>query len=1074
MFNLYYGNDADKLAERLAERLATRSGSDLLVPEIVLVPQFGLRRWLEIRLAEINGIVANVDFYAPAEYAWQLLRVARPELPQQSMFERGVLRWRIFAELARLIDESRFEIPIREGDSSTRLRFADELAQIFERYLAYRSDLLIGWERGADANDWQAELWRRLTRNVDEPHRARLLAEYLLAYGGKTAPPGLPSRLFAFACTNISPDLLRFYGVIAQHCPFDFLMPNPCREYWGDVKNERELLRTRGADAFGDADNPLLAAYGRAGRDFIAQLFSYDYVQPHEEDLSKAPKTGTLLRRIQTDILDLQTPHPIAAEPDADDTSLQFHVAHSRLREVQVLHDQLLDLFQHDPTLTPRDVAIMTPDIAGYASSIDAVFGGIASSDPRYLPYTISDSSPQESHPLIALVLQLLALPLSRFGVDEFVAFLAVPAIARKFELNTADIASIETWLRDTGVRWGVDAAHHAAAGAGHFREFSWDFGLDRLVLGYASGDEEALIAGIAPDAAVEGKAGEKFGVVLRMFDLLRTLRAQQAQPQSPLQWQTIYNGVLDELLAIDDSDRGERRALEAIHDAFATLAQDTKAAGMNEPLDWQSVRDFVGERLAEPERSYRFFSGGISVCGMIPLRAVPFRVICLVGMGAELFPRRDRLSGLSRAPRGGERSERDDDRYLFLQLLTSARDIFYCSWIGEEQRDGSAREPSAVVAELLDIVAQRYFDDERATRKRLIARHPMQPFSSRNFDAENSRIFSYRNEWHAAASANRLQHLHPFVDDVPLDRPPESIEVSLDELRSFFRSPARALVRDRFGMTLDRRPEESEDEDPLVLNNLQNYTLRHFLANQSLSAQTLDVPAIRARGLLPIGAMSKAVVFDETHLAENLAIAVRAERIAPISPIRFDLMLNDGTHLVGGLPIHQNGRALYWRTGAYNGKHLLSAWIDFLTIAAHVDRAEMTMLGIGKKDAVERLQFANIDRDAAKEKLSTLAQLRNSGLNSPLPFFPATSFAYASAWRKEKNPGQRYDKALKSARTAFESGFGVTGEAAQEPLFGLIARDLDLFDPRGAIAERLGDVALAVFSPLLDALGQP
>ncbi|HEX6833511.1 MAG TPA: exodeoxyribonuclease V subunit gamma [Rudaea sp.] len=1069
MFNLFHGNDADRLAERLAARLKKPSGADPLAPEVILVPQFGLRRWLEIRLAEINGIVANVDFYAPAEYAWRLLRAARPDLPRQSQFDHGVLRWRIFAELARLAREPRFDVPLAPDDQAARSRMADELAQVFERYLAYHSDLLIGWERGSAPADWQAELWRRLVR-VDEPHRARLLAEYLLVYGGKTAPPALPKRLFAFACTNISPDLLRFYGVLAQHCELDFLMPNPCREYWGDVKNERELLRERGADAFGEADNPLLAGYGRAGRDFIAQLFSYELAQPQDEDLSQPPAPGTLLHRVQTDILDLRPPQPIAAQPDPDDASLQFHVAHSRLREVQILHDQLLDLFQRRPDLTPRDVAVMAPDISAYAPGINAVFGGIAPHDPRYLPYTLSDSAPQDAHPLIALAQQLLALPASRLTLDDVIGILAVPAVARRFDLDPAMLARIETWLREAGVRWGLDGAHHAAAGAGDFREYSWEFGLERLVLGYATGEEKALVAGIAPDAAVEGKAGDALGVVLRVVERLRTLRAQQGKSHPPSRWQEIYNGLLDDLLRIDDTDRDERRALQAVHDAFAALAQDAKSAALDEALDWRCVRDFIGERLDEPERSYRFFSGGISVCGMIPLRAVPFRVICLVGMGAELFPRRERVSGLSRAPHGRERSERDDDRYLFLQLLTAARDVFYCSWVGEEQRDGSAREPSAVVAELIDVVAQRYFDDERAARRILVTRHPMQPFSARNFDAHDARVFSYRSEWHAAAAPQRTLRALPFLDASQIE-PDENAahEIALDDLRQFFKSPARALVRERFGMTLDRRPEEKEDEDPLELAGLQQYALREFFSGRAFD-QRLDADAAtaaRARGLLPVGAMAHPVLAAETALGTALAEAASGECIDTAAPPRFLLDLPGGARLSGRLPAHQDGRAFCWRAGSYSGKHLLGAWIDFLALAAQVDSAQMTLVGIGKKDAVEKQRLSGVDRVTALEHLSKLARLRDEGLRAPLLFFPKTSFAYAECFRKTLNS----EKALAAARAVFETAFRNVGEADQEPLFGLLARDLDLFEPDSELADRFAATATAVCLPLLTAL---
>ncbi|MGH8123544.1 MAG: exodeoxyribonuclease V subunit gamma, partial [Rudaea sp.] len=515
MFDLYSSNDAEALLSQLATRIgAYARAADLLAPEIVLVPQFGLRRWLEIRLAERCGIIANVDFFAPAEYAWRLLRAANPQLPETSLFERNVLRWRIFAQLGELAGERRLpalDAALGEGDQATRLRLAGDLAHWFERYLAYRSDLLERWQRGAEKDDWQAELWRRLTRGGVEAHRARLLADYVQRYGAarRSVPPGIPARISAFACTNISPDLLRFYGTVAQYCEFDFLMPNPCREYWGDVRNERERLRDETASVLDAADNPLLAACGGAGRDFIELLYSYESVQPRFEagsELSREILRDTLLHRLQADVLDRLAPAP-DARADADRRSLQFHICHSKLREVQVLHDRLLDFFQGDPKLTPRDVAVMAPDIAAYAPYVEAVFGGVAREDRRYLPYTLSDTSPRNAQPLSAFALRLAALPLSRLGLSEVIELLGVPAVLRKFDLDRAELDRLEDWLRDAGVRWGLDENQHAAAGAGRYREFSWAFGIERLLLGYASGEDDTMIAGIAPRADVEGNS---------------------------------------------------------------------------------------------------------------------------------------------------------------------------------------------------------------------------------------------------------------------------------------------------------------------------------------------------------------------------------------------------------------------------------------------------------------------------------------------------------------------------------------------------------------------------------------
>jgi exodeoxyribonuclease V gamma subunit len=1102
-FNLYYGNDAEALIEQLAQRLHAPVGAgNLLAPELILVPQFGLRRWLEIRLAEKCGILANVDFFAPAEYAWRLLRAENPELAETSLFDRKLLRWRIFAQLAELAREPRFSAlahALADREPSTRLRLADELAQVFERHLAYRSDLLAQWQRGDARSDWQAELWRRLVRGAGEPHRAQLLGDYIRRHDATVAaPPGLPARLFAFACTNISPDLLRFYGVVAQHCELDFLMPNPCREYWGDVRAEKERLRELGTEAFDADENPLLAGYGRAGREFVGQLFSYEQVQPAIElDLSRERGRDTLLHRLQTDVLNRAAPNPEqVGEPD--DTSLQFHICHSRLREVQVLHDQLVDLFQRDATLTARDVAIMAPDIAAYAPYVHAVFGGVARDDARYLPYTLSDCSARDSHALIVFALKLIALPLSRMGLDEVIELFATPAAMRKLGLDGRQLDQLASWLREAGVRWGIDEAQHEALGAGCYREFSWEFGLDRLLLGYASGGTDALLAGIAPAQSIEGSGAQTLGALLPAFDALKALLRVQRQTHTPAQWQQIYNAAFDALLDVDRDDRGEVHALASIRAALAALAEDAAAAAVEEPLDWQCVRDFLSARLTEPERSYRFFSGGISVCGMLPLRVVPFRVICLIGMNDEAFPRRDRVSALDRAPAeasarrtSADRSDRDDDRYLFLQLLTSVRDVFYLSWIGEEQRDGSAREPSAVVAELLDVASKEYFPDAQKALAALVVKHPLQPFSPRYFDASDARVFTYREQWRsAAASAVGAQALPAFVD-TPLvqddnDQGRRPL-LSLDALQQFWRNPARAFFSDRLGLRLPRREDERDDSDPLEADGLLRYQLLDALIRSERTLEQPPTPSAaddaafwRAHALLPVGSAGAAELADARVPARALAHALRDLQgaIAPSLPAPFALELPSGASLVGALPEHRDGLICRSSAGAVRGSRLLQAWIDYLVLAAQHPRACLILLA-WDKDTLQTHTLRGIDNAQAKSQLDMLLSWQRAGQLRPLLFFPRTSQEYVERLRKSAGQDERVASAapdadaLEHARRIFVGTSAKQGglESA-DTAYALAMRGVDLFAESSSAAADFAELARAIYAPVLATLG--
>jgi exodeoxyribonuclease V gamma subunit len=1083
-FHLIHGNDSEALLEQLAARLrAPAPGQSLLAPEVVLVPQFGLRRWLEIRLVERLGIVANVDFYAPAEYAWRLLRAADPALAAKSGYERELLRWRIFSLLAPLAREPAYPelaAALADGDAGTRLSFADALAHAYERDLAYRSDRLARWERGAEADEWRAELWRRLVHASTQPHRARALADWLRRTAS-APPPGLPARLSAFACADISPDLLGFYGKIAQHCRLDFYLPTPCRQYWGDIRSEREQLRDSDrlgdaaafdSDAFADGENPALAAWGRAGRDLIDRLYSYELVQPEEEqDVSREPRGDSLLAHVQRDVLDRRAPSPAMVKRDG---SIQFHRCHSRLREVQALHDRLLDLFAKNPQLTPRDVAVMSPEIGAYAPHIDSVFGGIAREDRRYLPYALSDCPLSSTHALIGVALRLFALPASRFELAEISEWLTLPAVQRRFGFDADDALRLCAWLHAAGVRWGLDAAQHAAVGAGDYVEFSWRFGLERLLLGYASGDlgeaDAALIAGVAPDAAVEGTGARLLGAVLRIVDILAALVRAQRREHAPRQWQKIYNEALSQLFDTG-AERDETQALERVRSALADFAEETAQAEMTTALDWRCVRDELSARLAEPERGYRFFGGGITVCGMVPLRAVPFRVICLIGMNEGAFPRRDRSSPFdSEQDRRLEPSVRDEDRYLFLQQLMAARDELHLSWVGEDARDGSRMEPSAVVSELLGILPQYGVE-----AKTCVVEHPLQPFSPRLFDGSDAALFSYDAGWLAATSASPAVRRQRFVEGATAATIAAPLRLDWREWLRFWRNPAAAYFTGALGIELPRAPESDGDEDDLVLSGLGRYiAFNELLDLYDKAGPSAQRELLRAQGALPAGAAGEQAFADlQAPLAE--LGAARAMLIGAAEPERGEPFELDFDELVlsGTLPAHRNGVLVHAQLKPAEGNRLLQAWLDYLLLATQRADARLILLEWDAKNSVATRRAARgISPEQARAWLADLARLHARGSNTPLPYFPKASHAYAVAFDNGEASAEeiaRHADALKSAAKAYASSEHPHGRYRgddAEPAFALAVRGIPLFDARSPESRAFADCALSVFGP--------
>jgi exodeoxyribonuclease V gamma subunit len=1100
-FRLISGNRLDALAAHLGARLATPvdpSDPDSLAPDVVLIPQPGLRHWLLQTLAERRGIAANLDLCTPSEFVWRLLRAAHPALPESSPWDREHLRWRLYA----LLGESAALPPAvhrhlrraaRTSDAAdaalARHALADALAAAYDRYQAYRRDWLEAWEADppVDRDDWQAQLWRALRRRAPAAlPRSALLGDWLARHDRETAgfadapPPGLPPRLFAFGTLHVSPDVLHLLAVLGQWIPVDFHLPTPCAEYWGDVESLRERLRRDGIGALpaalaeADRDNPLLAAWGAGGREIVARLFSYDIVLPEREvELFLPPGRDSLLHRLQQDVLDRAA--PVSSPIDPQDRSLQLHACHSRLREVEVLHDQLralLDDPRFDPPLQPHEIAVMAPDIADYLPLARAVFGGLDPGDPRHIPYSLADRPQRQTHALIALLPDLLALADTPPTAAGFRDLLALPSLAQALPLDAAQRAKLDDWIAAAGIRWGEDEAARERAGAGRWREYSFEFGFDRLLAGYAAGDD-ALRAvpgahdAIAPFAELEGADAEALDRALRVYRELRALAEWMRTPHPATAWRLRLAETLRALLAPVPIDEAEAQARRILFDALDAFAEQAIDAG---ELPAALVRHALEDALAQPATQRPWLSGGVVFAGMVPLRTVPFRVICLLGLDAEAYPRREPGSDVDRlvdaiqgrAPRRlGDRSVRDDDRFLFLQLLCAAGDVFYLSYGGRDARDGSLREPSPVIGELLDAVERMHGE---AAREALSVPHPLQPFSPRAFGAGDDpaapRRFSYRGEWRmtaqgpAAVATFAAVPLPPgeVADDIP-DR---------DALQAFFANPAKHWLRTRLGLRLPGDTEDIDTREPMGGDGLQRYRAVEALLDADEAEVADPVRALRARALLPPGRDGIALAADAEAVAARLRSA-RARMQGAAAPA---IVAGDGRDSAGIAfrfdDVRDDGRCVVV-AGGLDGKRWLRALIDHsLLVTALGERARTHFIFDDKHpERAAELILAGAAPEMARAWLRQMVALWHEGQAAPLPFMPKSAQAYAATLGRTSGDAQA---AWKEA-WKFHAPFGRSGER-DDPWLRLAFRPhglLERYD--SAQARRFREIATIVFS---------
>ena len=1044
-FRLYHSNALDVLAEVLADELRKPApGQSLLTPDTLLIPQVAMRRWLQATLAQRHGIAANLEFLTPGEFVARALDANLG--PSTDDLDAATLHWRLHAALTdpTLLAKpalSQLAAYVAGDDPLKAWTLAGELAATFEKYQAWRRDWLLRWDAGADPDDPQAILWRVVA--AGRSHRARRIQDYLARHVEADAlPSGLPARLFAFGTLNISPDVLRVLATQARVGTLHFYLPTPSAKYWGDLHTLGARLHA-GVDPFaGEAgENPLLRDWGAAGKDFMALLGSYEVVHPSGEipayadpEQSQAGLRGSLLQRMQSDLFHRRaTPSGILRDAvDADDPSLQFHACHTRLRELQVLHDRLRALLEDkrfDPPLQPREIAVLAPDIDPYLPYLDAVFGAHDRDDAasaRAIPYAMADASPLAGEPLAEVFLRLLALPVSRFGLEEMLDLLASPPLAEAAGLDAADFERLHAWLHAAGARWGLDAAHRARSAAPADDAYTWQFALDRLLLGHASG-VDADIAGVAPWPDLEGGALDALDRLIRQLRALARHEKELGVAASPGAWRDRLLSLLQELLPEAPTAPAAARALERLRSLVNDFARQAGKAGFDAEVPAEVVRAHFAAKLGEADTRAPLLTGGVSFARMVPMRLLPFRAICLLGMNDGDFPRRDPAAGLNRLTaelgsdrrRRGDRSTRDDDRYLFLQLFTAAQDVLYLSWLGMDPRDGSAREPSALVSELLAAAAAYHGDPDTAARQ-LVLRHPLQPFSPAAFGSEDVRLFSYRGHWHPAAGrlSGTRGALAPWMARAQSLAPAGDVdaELPLDALRRFLLAPAEQFLRQRLGLRLAETEEANEDIEPLQLpaGGLQRMQLQRAVFDALLDGRDAAAmrPALRARGLLPSGPLGQRALERVLHEVSPYAGAYCEWRGAGAPTSRLLEVVVDGVRVHGRIDgLHANGIARL-RFGKPNGPSAIRNGLDWLLASAagvelpFVEFHEDVDTGIGPH------RRPPLSRESAIDALHALVALRREGLRRPLPFAPYSAwelFVAPDAERGLRNAASRW-----------------------------------------------------------------
>ncbi|MCU0579117.1 MAG: exodeoxyribonuclease V subunit gamma [Desulfobacterota bacterium] len=1063
---LYSSNRLEVLAENLAAVLGAAPVSPL-EPEFILVQSRGMEHWVSLELARRLGVCANIRFPFPNHFVSLVFAAFSGAGREASSFNPHRLSWRIMDLLPGCLADPAFQaLGNYLADDPSHLKkfqLAQRLAFLYDQYLLFRPEMVLDWEKGRE-DHWQARLWRKMMAAKPGPHRAALLQELRQAARRVLGrPDGLPHRVNVFGISALPPFHVEVLALLARHSPVHFFLLNPCREYWGDILSrrvekdfrKRPGQRTGVWERPGEFWNPLLAAWGQMGREFLDLLLSHD---PDWREDFRGPDPDFLLGKLQTDLLNLRAgSREQRCRLDPTDDSLQVHLAHSPMREVEILQDILLNLLDRDPTLRPRDILVMAPDIQNYAAFIKAVFS-LPPGDGRHIPFSIADRGLQQESSLVRAFLSLLELPRTRMEAPHVLALLEEEALQRRFGFNRTDLGTIQRWVRDTRIRWGVDREYRERLGLPALGENTWENGLDRLLLAYAlPAQGDRAFRGIWPQDRIEGSEALLLGRFLEFSRRLFRWTGALSRDRDPEAWADCLAGMLADFFLPPEH---QTRAVALLQHQFQQLREIRQQADFTGEVGLPIVRDYLQKGLEQEGTVGGFITGGVTFCSLLPMRSIPFKVICLLGMNDDAYPRPTRTLGfdlLAARPRPGDRSRRKDDRYLFLEALVSAREKLIICYQGRSVQDNSLRPPSVLVSELLEAVDQGFeLPEGKAPSRQIVRQHRLQAFHPDYFTGAGD-LFSYSRE-NGQAARRLLQSIDPPGPFLPggLSAPgPEWKNLAPEQLADFFSNPARYLLRKRLGLFLEEQSALVEATEPFSLEGLELYQVQQEMAERALRGEALGdcLEVFRTRGLLPQGTPGVVFFGEECRQALAFAAAVKAvtgDRRAETETVDLDM---GGFKISGRLGGIFGSGLVHHRYARMKWKDRIQLWIQHLLFCRdREDPASCSHL-----ICQDQGQGYFYEPEAAA-CLQVLLDIYWQGLTRPLPFFPRASWAYVDSLRSGKAPG----KIREAVRQAWDNEFN--GGDLSDPYLARCFQGADPFDHPDFTG-----LAEAVMGPLWD-----
>ncbi|WP_284308751.1 exodeoxyribonuclease V subunit gamma [Blochmannia endosymbiont of Camponotus modoc] len=1044
MFTIYHSNQSNSFKNLLINTMSDKSLPDPMQSEIILTEHGIMDQWIQIEIANHFGIACNIKFMTLMSFMQYISNKIEPNNFIADNFSQSIMYWKFMKILSQMQISKKCSIIYKYlyGDVNQQKisQFSEQLSNLFIQYLIYRPDWLDNWESNEIINylddthqTWQSKIWRMFLENI-RCNQQKLKGNIyplqrcidFLKNTQKIIFNYLPSRIFIFGITSIPPIYWNILKLLSYHIDIYLWFINPCyhnliyisdQDSYDVTQQENQLcnknaLRSSSSVAvhfsnhshYSNINHPLLDAWGDVAYDTLS-LFT-QLKDKIELKSFIIPKQDSLLHIVQKNILEFQNHiKNIKKQPDtttstnnhrhilsSEDQSITCHVCHSIQREVEVLHDNLLSMMADDPSLSPGDIIVMAYDVHCYKSAIQTIFDNI---QDRHLPFNIAiDNYKKNTHPIISTFINILNIPYSRFTSEEILSFLTVPSIASRFKMNKEEVKLLHQWTIKSGIRWGLDDYTMYNFNLPIINQNTWNFGLNRMLLGYAIKNQHDTWEKILPydDIIIR----DHINIIGQLGEFLKTLkkwRDRFGHSYTLVEWISYFKEIIDDFFHCDHLDSENKTVLLFLKNCYRDILESGIQAEYTQTISITALRDKLCRKLTQDTVIPRFIPNVINFCNITPIFCIPYKVVCFLGMNDNKFPR-NKISPdfnlMVKNPRRNDNNIHEKDCYSFLIAFLLAQEKIYISFIGRSIYDNSMSYPSVLINELLEYIALNFYSKEHENididinikhiRQRLCQWYPPFPFSPENFNPNNNKQ-SFAKEWLPTTNINTNHSLLICPNFNTSFSHNLTKTIMFQDLYNFYRHPVRIWFQKRLNVYFDQNILKLSNEEPFSVDGLNRYELNMQLIDYLIHSKNTDelYHSMCASGILPYGVFGKLYWTKQQKKMTILANQIKTYHC--IEKDNLDISLTfDTTRLFGQLTAVQENGLTRWKPRYLSMKDVLLLWLEHITYCAIGGKGDSRLFGIN-----DAWHFPNLSKLHAKKLLFTLISDYRTGINTPI-----------------------------------------------------------------------------------------